>query len=126
MTYGTLLDQPDNNGNTAIHLAAENKARKCVRALIGRGASTDILNNAGITAEDMIQELNNTRRERNLHASSSPFAPDSHRRVSFHDPVMEEVVSRHTNAHTSEAAMSVESKVTPMIIEKFSRSRQVF
>ena len=53
-----ILDAQDINGNTAIHIAAQNKARKCVRALMGRGASTDILNNNQVTAEDLIQELN--------------------------------------------------------------------
>lgn len=121
-----LLDLPDVNGNTAIHLAAKNKARKCVRALIGRGASTDLINMDGETAEDLIQVLNQTRRERNLHASSSPFAPDSQHRVSFHEPIMEDTVSRHTIAHHSEAAMSVESKVTPMILEKFQKLAESF
>jgi transcription factor MBP1 len=116
-----LLDIQDVDGNTACHIAAKHKARKCVRALIGRGASTDIPNNQGQTAEELIQELNNTRRERNLAASSSPFAPESHRRISFAEPMGLEAsnVSRHTIAHHSEAAMSVESRVTPLILEKF-------
>jgi transcription factor MBP1 len=44
-----ILDAQDMNGNTAVHLAAKNKARKCVRALIGRGAATDIVNHEGGT-----------------------------------------------------------------------------
>jgi transcription factor MBP1 len=113
-----LLDIQDMEGNTACHIAAKNKARKCVRALIGRGASTDIPNHEGVTAEDLIQELNNTRRERNLQVSSSPFGPDSHHRASFQEPVMDSV-SRNLVSHHSEAAMTVESKVTPLILEKF-------
>ena len=52
-----ILDAQDQNGDTAIHIAARNKARKCVRALMGRGASTDIHNNQGVTAGAEIQLL---------------------------------------------------------------------
>jgi len=113
-----LLDIQDVDGNTACHIAAKNKARKCVRALIGRGASTDIQNLEGVTAEELIQELNSTRRERNLQASSSPFAPDSQRHISFQEPIMDSK-SRHAISHHSEAAMTMESKVTPLMLEKF-------
>jgi transcription factor MBP1 len=113
-----VIDLQDMDGNTACHIAAKNKARKCVRALIGRGASTDIPNHEGITAEELIQELNTTRQQRNLQISSSPFAPDSQRHISFQEPLMEQS-SRHPIAHHSEAAMSMESRVTPAILEKF-------
>ncbi|KAI9742222.1 MAG: hypothetical protein M1818_004122 [Claussenomyces sp. TS43310] len=113
-----FLDIQDAVGNTACHIAASNRARKCVRALMGRGASTDMPNNEGVTAQELIQELNSTRRERNLAASSSPFAPDSQRRISFQEPILDGI-SRHTVPHHSEAAMTVESKVTPLILDKF-------
>jgi len=113
-----LIDAQDINGNTAIHLAAQNKARKCVRALMGRGASTDILNNENQTAEDIIQELNaNRNRERHPQASSSPYAPDSTRK-SIYDAFPEEA-PRHMATHHSEAALSIESKITPLMLDKF-------
>jgi hypothetical protein len=130
-----LLDIQDSNGDTACHIAAKNKARKCVRALIGRGASTDIPNAAGVRADELIQELNSTRRDRNLAASSSPFAPDSHRRVSsFHDlnaasstpnPSLNfgsalAAAGARKEAHHSEAAQSVSCKVTPLVLGKFA------
>ena len=114
-----LLDAQDIHGNTAIHLAAQNKARKCIRALMGRGASTDIPNTDGQTAEDIIRELNADRsRHRRPQASSSPFAPDSTRHKSIYDAFPEENL-RIMPAHISEAAMSVESKITPLVLEKF-------
>ena len=120
-----LLDAQDANGNTACHIAAKGKARKCVRALIGRGASTDIPNNEGILAEDLIQQLNSKPRDQYPQTSSSPFAPDSHRHMPQQGPVSASV-SRHTTSHHSEAAMSVESKVTPLILEKFQGLAQAF
>lgn len=119
-----ILDMQDNYGNTACHIAAKFQARKCVRALIGRGCATDIHNAEGVTAEELIQELNSSRRERNLAASSSPFAPDSQHRMSFQEPLAD--TSRHTTSHHSEAAMTVEAKITPLIMEKFQHLAQSF
>lgn len=119
------IDAQDINGNTAIHIAAQNKARKCVRALMGRGASTDIPNNENQTAEDIIQELNaNRNRERHPQASSSPFAPDSNRK-SIYDAFPEDS-TRHMPTHHSEAALSIESKITPLMLEKFRELAESF
>ncbi|EDN91649.1 hypothetical protein SS1G_01053 [Sclerotinia sclerotiorum 1980 UF-70] len=95
-----LLDARDINGNTAIHIAAKNKARKCVRALMGRGASTDILNDMGETAEEIIQDLNASRRSERYQqaASSSPFAPDSARHVSHYDASWNRKIPRGIHA----------------------------
>jgi transcription factor MBP1 len=109
-----ILDAQDIEGNTAIHIAAKNKARKCVRALMGRGARTDIPNQEGVTAEDLIQELNESRRmDRHPQASSSPYGPD-HR--SLYE--MPEEPRRNTT-HISEASMSIESTIKPLMLEKF-------
>ncbi|EON64009.1 hypothetical protein W97_03239 [Coniosporium apollinis CBS 100218] len=73
----TLLNAQDHNGDTAIMIAARNGARKCVRALLGRDVRTDIVNKDGVTADDLIRDLNLRRRDgRHRVPSSSPFAPD--------------------------------------------------
>ena len=110
-----LIDAQDGNGDTAIHLAARNKARKCVRALMGRGASVDIPNNNGETAQELISALNSERLSNRFPAaSSSPFAP-----TQYDPPNDPNYTSRHTASHNSEAAMSVENKITPLVLEKF-------
>ncbi|APA07474.1 hypothetical protein sscle_03g022440 [Sclerotinia sclerotiorum 1980 UF-70] len=113
-----LLDARDINGNTAIHIAAKNKARKCVRALMGRGASTDILNDMGETAEEIIQDLNASRRSERYQqaASSSPFAPDSARHVSHYDALEQE--DPRGVAHISEAAMTLKNNAEPILLER--------
>jgi transcription factor MBP1 len=115
-----LLDVQDNNGNTALHLAAKAKARKCVRALLGRGAASDIPNVEGVRADELIKELNATRnvRERAPQRSSSPFAPDSQRHVSFRD-ALSDSVTKLAVSYNSEAANTVQSKITPLVLEKF-------
>jgi len=121
-----LIDARDMEGNTALHIAAQNKARKCVRALMGRGARTDIPNNEGITADELIQELNQHKRSEHHHnqASSSPYLfpvddfPD-------HGYKMPEEPRRNIT-HISEAAMSIEKKITPLMLEKFQDLAQSF
>jgi len=115
-----LLDMQDNNGNTALHLAAKAKARKCVRALLGRGAASDIPNLEGARADELIKELNATRnvRERAPQRSSSPFAPDSQRHVSFRD-ALSDSVTKLAVSYNSEAANTVQSKITPLVLQKF-------
>ncbi|KAG0652618.1 Cell division cycle-related res1 sct1 [Hyphodiscus hymeniophilus] len=123
-----IIDAQDQNGDTAVHIAARNGARKCVRALMGRGASTDIPNNDGITAAVEIQELNNSRRmerDRYAAASSSPFAPDSNHRASFMDAIGDDPAHQDIS-HVSEAAMSIQAKVTPLVMDKFQELAKSF
>jgi transcription factor MBP1 len=116
-----LLDAQDNDGNTALHLAAQKNARKCIRALLGRNASTDIPNHEGVRAEELIQELNASKKERGPQRSSSPFAPDSQRHASFRDVLTEKIGGSKKTAvsYQSEAANSVSSRITPLLLEKF-------
>ncbi|GAB0134744.1 hypothetical protein EsDP_00003101 [Epichloe bromicola] len=116
-TFQQMLDVQDNEGNTALHLAAQRNARKCIRALLGRNASTDIPNNEGVRAEDLIIELNATKKERGPQRSSSPFAPDSQRHASFRDAFAEQ--KKSPTAFLSAAATAVQSQISPLIMEKF-------
>lgn len=116
-TFQQMLDVQDNEGNTAVHLAAQRNARKCIRALLGRNASTDIANNEGIRAEDLIMELNATKKERGPQRSSSPFAPDSQRHASFRDAFADK--KKPPTSFQSAAATTVQSRISPLIMEKF-------
>lgn len=115
-----FLDAQDSKGNTALHLAAQANSRKCIRALLGRGASTDIPNQDGVRAEELIQQLNASKgpKERAPQRSSSPFAPDSQRHVSFRDALTESV-TKLAVSYNSNAANTVQNKITPLVLEKF-------
>ncbi|EGO60132.1 hypothetical protein NEUTE1DRAFT_74892 [Neurospora tetrasperma FGSC 2508] len=119
-----LLDAQDNDGNTAVHLAAMRDARKCIRALLGRGASTDIPNKQGIRAEELIKELNASisKSRSNLpQRSSSPFAPDTQRHDAFHEAISESMVASRKNSqpnYSSDAANTVQNRITPLVLQK--------
>lgn len=123
-----LLDAQDNDGNTAVHLAAMRDARKCIRALLGRGASTDIPNHQGVRAEDLIKELNASKSKVARgppQRSSSPFAPDSQRHSAFRDALTESD-SKLQASFRSEAANTVQSRITPLVLQKFQDLAQSY
>ncbi|KAH0551628.1 hypothetical protein GP486_007155 [Trichoglossum hirsutum] len=113
-----ILDMQDDNGDTALTIAARNGARKCVRALIAYHASPHIQNSAGETADGFIVELNKTREELFHQASSSPFQKfDS--RHSRHDQLRAlGSIQFHVNPHHSETAMAVSQKLAPLIMQE--------
>ncbi|KJZ73887.1 hypothetical protein HIM_06780 [Hirsutella minnesotensis 3608] len=117
--FQQMLDVQDNEGNTALHLAAQRNARKCIRALLGRNASTDIPNHEGVRAEDLIMELNAAKKERGPQRSSSPFAPDSQRHASFRDAFTDKPRKPPAASFQSAAANTVQSRISPLIAEKF-------
>lgn len=117
--FQQLLDVQDNEGNTALHLAAQRNARKCIRALLGRNASSDIANHEGVRAEDLIMDLNATKKERGPQRSSSPFAPDSQRHASFRDALSDKTTRKPPASFLSAAANTVQSRISPLIMEKF-------
>ncbi|QYS97645.1 Transcriptional regulator APSES type [Trichoderma simmonsii] len=121
--FQRLIDVQDTDGNTALHLAALRNARKCIRALLGRNASTDIPNNDGVRAEDLIMELNAQKKDRGPQRSSSPFAPDSQRRATFRDAFSGagagDKARKPPLSFQSAAATTVQSRISPLIMEKF-------
>ena len=128
-----LLNVQDQNGDTAIMIAARNGARKCVRSLLGRNVSVDIPNKKGETADDLIRELNQRRRMqgRPRQASSSPFAPALEQRMnglgghledhvpslSLPFPSLSAQGSQRTE-YRSQTASHLMTKVAPTLLEK--------
>ncbi|ROV88956.1 hypothetical protein VMCG_10127 [Cytospora schulzeri] len=120
-----LVNAQDANGDTAIHLAAENKNTKIIRSLLGRGASTSIRNSKGMHAEEMIRELNEGIRSRSAvpPPSSSPFAPPPRRASpggALQDPWKDGPEFR------SEAAKAVQHRIAPRILQKGRHLAQCF
>lgn len=121
-----FINAQDAKGDTAIHLAAENKNTKVIRSLLGRGASTCIRNGKGLHAEEMIKELNEGIRSRSAVAappSSSPFAPPAPRRPSMNDALQD--FWKNTEFH-SEAAKAVANRIAPSMLQKSKHLAQCF
>ncbi|KAJ8107379.1 hypothetical protein OPT61_g8911 [Boeremia exigua] len=125
-----LLNAADQNGDTAIMIAARNGARKCVRSLLGRNVSVDVPNKKGETADDLIRDLNSRRRMhgRPRQASSSPFAPPPEHRLNGFGrdldggpllpialPNSQRVEER---TYRSQTASHLMTKVAPTLLEK--------
>ncbi|KAI9802699.1 MAG: hypothetical protein M1825_002721 [Sarcosagium campestre] len=121
-----ILDMQDRGGDTALTIAARNGARKLIRSLMGHGASSHLPNRAGETAEQIIIQLNNRRREMHPIASSSPFQPDpdnAKREVSTSGvPTAAAPVS----SHRSEAASMLATSFAPVILEKGKKLAEAF
>lgn len=126
-----LLNAQDQNGDTAIMIAARNGARKCVRSLLGRNVAVDIPNKKGETADDLIRELNQRRRMhgRPRQASSSPFAPPLDQRMNGHGSQLESsaplmqlpfpsLAVREPHQYRSQTASHLMTKVAPTLLEK--------
>lgn len=124
-----MLNKQDRNGDTAVHIAARNGARKCVRSLIGRNASVEFPNNNGETADEMIVQLNQRRRDgRHRALSSSPFQMDSSSgATSLLLNGGDHPISSLPNAlglglptphHTSEAASALTDQIFPTLLTK--------
>lgn len=120
-----FINAQDQHGDTAIHLAAENKNTKIIRSLLGRGASTSIRNTKGLHAEEMIRELNEGIRSRSAvpPPSSSPFAPPPPRRPSMSDALQD--FWKDTEFH-SEAAKAVQNRIAPSMLQKSKYLAQCF
>lgn len=120
-----FVNAQDQKGDTAIHLAAENKNTKIIRSLLGRGASTSIRNQKGMHAEEMIRELNEGIRSRSAMPppSSSPFAPPPPRGPSVSDALQD---FWKNNEFGSEAAKAVQNRITPSILQKSKHLAQCF
>jgi transcription factor MBP1 len=141
----SVLNIKDRNGDTAIHIAARNGARKCVRSLIGRHASVTIPNDLGETADDLIIQLNRRRRDgRHRAMSSSPFQMDPNLH-SAHTTNLESSNNEVPNSnnplfpsapgtaalpskpqHTSESASALTQQILPLLLSKSEKLAAAF
>lgn len=118
-----LLNRQDQNGDTAMHIAARNGARKLVRSLLARNVSTDLRNANGEVPDEMILELN-ARRElrsggptrRGRDVSSSPFGPN---RACIDGELSGMAPKSHSpSMYRSDTANELQHKIGPTIMAK--------
>lgn len=120
-----IINAQDIEGNTALHIAAKHGARNCVRALIGRCALTNIRNNDGITSEDLIRDLIETRRvDHHSCDSSSPFGSANF--AHSNRDVLEDPQIQNISQFTSQTALSIQTRVAPQLIERTKNLAESF
>ena len=108
-----VLDARDSEGDTALHIAARNGSKKCVRSLIGHNASSNIPNHRGELAEHLIATISARPKERFLGPSSSPFHHPMRNEI---DEVAVQGLSLSNGA--SQSAFSMTQTIVPLILEK--------
>lgn len=119
-----LLNKRDKNGDTAIHICASNGARKCVRALLGRNVAVNIPNNHGVTADDLIVQLNERRQshyapQRARELSSSPFVPDGRPVNGDTASLPSYPVRMPERQYHCATASAVMARIIPALLEKY-------
>lgn len=129
----SLLNSRDNNGDTAVMIAARHGARKFVRTLLDRHVTVDRQNHAGETADDLIRDLNARRRFHSSKSggggreiSSSPF-PADHRALNGDAAAVERLINPNTtvsNAYRSQTANSILTRIVPTLSERLHNLAQ--
>ncbi|KAK9244516.1 hypothetical protein V1506DRAFT_317102 [Lipomyces tetrasporus] len=131
-TLARFLNQQDSNGDTALHIAARNGSRKCVKVFLGYAASTKVPNKEGQTAQSYIYAANNAINA--LKSSSSPVqsldqhGPNGHLRVASYGstrrqngvasaPIIAGQKHIVPHPHVSEAAIQATQKVIPAMAD---------
>lgn len=74
--FFNFVNLKDHKGDTALHIAALNDAKKCVQTLQGHGAASDIPNGKGETVDQILHRSRKHRTDHNAFGSSSPLQPD--------------------------------------------------
>lgn len=111
--FASFLNAQDGHGDTALHVAARHNAKKCIRALQGRGVRGDIPNRKHETAD---QQLQSQRAIRSDFISSSP-APGDYSMTNGHSMVKAPTSGSATHYHT-QPARSFSQSFEPAIQEK--------
>lgn len=70
------VNRQDTQGDTALHIAARNQAKKCVKVLQSYHASSNLRNKAGYTPQDYINEYEVHRQKHSSHVQQSSHPPN--------------------------------------------------
>lgn len=107
-----MINCEDRNGDTPLHIAARHGARKCIKALIGRGVRMDIPNARGETADQALSSRSLAHHE---FLSSSPVLPQTDLP---HVGELVKVSKTSGNHYHSESARSFSQSFEPLVQEK--------
>lgn len=107
----SFLNSQDNNGDTVLHLCAKNANRKCIKLLLNYKAKTNIRNNQGWVASDILLQNENVtprvqERYQEIHRSRGSVRDSSPQSIA--------------EPHISEAAIEATHKVSRFLTESLN------
>ncbi|KAK7206931.1 ankyrin repeat-containing domain protein, partial [Myxozyma melibiosi] len=83
-TLMQFLNQQDSNGDTALHIAARNGSRKCIKVFLSYAANPQIPNKQGQTAQNMLFGSGGAHQNGSIKSSSSPHHHHHHQSTQNH------------------------------------------
>lgn len=114
-----FLNLQDNSGDTALNLCAKNANRKCIKLLLDYKAKTNIKNNQGLVASDIL--LSNEHVTPKIQQRYEAHLKNQRAASQFHNSY-----TRVAQPHVSEAAIEASHKVTDFIVESLSELSNAF
>lgn len=111
--FTSFVNYQDRNGDTALHIVARHNAKKCIRALQGRGVRGDLPNDLSETADQIMQK---TRSINHDFISSSPV-PAFANTVNGHEMVKASNTNGTPHYH-SQSARSFSQSFTSIAQDK--------
>lgn len=113
------LNLQDNSGDTALHLCAKNGNRKCIKLLLDYKAKTNLKNNQGLIASDILLSNENitpkVQQRYETHLRNQRVASQVH-----------SAFNRVAQPHISEAAIEASHKVTEFMAESLNELSNAF
>ncbi|CCH44530.1 Transcription factor [Wickerhamomyces ciferrii] len=109
------LNLQDNNGDTALHLCAKTGNRKCIKLLLDYKAKTNLKNNQGLIASEILLSNNHVTPK-----VQQRYETHLRNQAAITQPVTTASTYNIAQPHISEAAIEATHKVSDFLIESLN------
>lgn len=112
----SFLNCQDNTGDTVLHICAKNANRKCIKLLLNFKAKTNIRNNSGQIASDILLENENL----------NPKVQERYEMHMMRGRKRSRSVESVAEPHVSEAAIEATHKVSQFIVDSLNELSNIY